>query len=44
VIRNEKTGEGIEGAHIKLKNLTSGRNHEIDHDILSGIVAVSGHS
>ena len=29
------SGEGINEAHIKVKNVTSGRNQEIDHDMLT---------
>lgn len=35
VIKDSRTGEAIQGAHIKVKNVTSGRNQEIDHDVVS---------
>lgn len=35
MIKDAGTGEGIAGAHIKVKNVTSGRNQEIDHDVVS---------
>lgn len=41
MIKDAATGEGIAGAHIKVKNVTSGRNQEIDHDVVSGELETS---
>ncbi|XP_053200778.1 carboxypeptidase E-like [Panonychus citri] len=35
IVKDERTGQVIQGAHIKVKNVTSGRNQEIDHDVVS---------
>lgn len=36
MVKDARTGEGLAGAHIKVRNVTSGRNQEIDHDVVSG--------
>jgi len=36
IVRDAKTGIPIEGASIKVKNVTNGVNKMINHDIYSG--------
>lgn len=36
VIQDANTGQPLEGTAIKVRNVTSGRNQDIDHDVLSG--------